>query len=41
MKGRRFELRIFARLKVKDGKIVADISYFDQMAFLQQLGLMD
>jgi steroid delta-isomerase-like uncharacterized protein len=41
MKGRKFELRIFARLKIKDGKIVEDISYFDQMAFLQQVGLTD
>lgn len=41
MKGRKFELHIFARLKVKDGKIVEDVSYFDQMAFLQQLGLTE
>ncbi|MBB6610414.1 nuclear transport factor 2 family protein [Pontibacter sp. Tf4] len=41
MKGKNFELKIFARLKVKDGKIVEDISYFDQLAFLQQLGMMN
>lgn len=41
MKGKTFELKIFARLKVKDGKIVEDVSYFDQMAFLKQVGLME
>ncbi|MBC5773583.1 nuclear transport factor 2 family protein [Pontibacter sp. KCTC 32443] len=41
MKGKTFELKIFARLKVKDGKIIEDVSYFDQMAFLKQVGLME
>ncbi|WP_162426518.1 nuclear transport factor 2 family protein [Pontibacter pudoricolor] len=41
MKGKTFELKIFARLKIKDGKIIEDISYFDQLAFLQQVGLAE
>ncbi|GAB3195870.1 steroid delta-isomerase-like uncharacterized protein [Pontibacter aydingkolensis] len=41
MKGKTFELKIFCRLKVKDGKIVEDVTYFDQLAFLQQLGLSE
>ncbi|MEJ8801869.1 nuclear transport factor 2 family protein [Pontibacter sp. H249] len=41
MKGKEFELKIFCRLKVKDGKIIEDVTYYDQLAFLQQLGLSE
>ncbi len=41
MRGKQFEIKIFSRLKIKDGKIVEDISYFDQLSFLQQLGLAE
>ena len=41
MKGKEFELKIFCRLKVKDGKIVEDVTYYDQLAFLQQVGLSE
>jgi len=28
-------------LEIRNGKIIADISYFDQVAFLRQVGFFD
>ena len=39
MRGKRFELRIAAALTITDGKITRDVTYYDQLAFMQQVGL--
>lgn len=41
MQDKTFALKIAAVLEVKDGKIVRDITYFDQMSLFQQLGLAE
>lgn len=39
MKGKKFSLKICSVLEIKNGKIVRDITYYDQLSFLQQVGL--
>ena len=41
MRGKAFALKIGAVLEVEDGKIVRDVTYFDQLSLLQQLGLAE
>lgn len=39
MKGKKFSLNICAILEIKNGKVVRDITYYDQLSFLKQVGL--
>lgn len=39
IKGKKFSLKICSVLEVKDGKIVRDVTYYDQLALLKQIGL--
>ena len=41
MQGKEFALKIGAVLEVRGGKIVRDVTYFDQLSLLQQLGLTE
>ncbi|MEM8600835.1 MAG: nuclear transport factor 2 family protein [Bacteroidota bacterium] len=41
MQDKAFAMNIAAVLEVRDGKIVRDVTYFDQLALLHQLGLAD
>ena len=41
MRGKAFALKIAAVLEVRDGKIIRDVTYFDQLSLLQQLGLAE
>jgi steroid delta-isomerase-like uncharacterized protein len=39
MKGKKFSLKICSILEIKNGKVVRDITYYDQLSFLKQVGL--
>lgn len=39
MKGKKFSLKICSILQIKNGKVVRDITYYDQLSFLKQVGL--
>lgn len=39
MKGKKFSLNICAVLEIKNGRVVRDITYYDQLSFLTQVGL--
>ena len=41
IQGRAFALKIGAVLEVRGGKIIRDVTYFDQLSLLQQLGLAE
>jgi steroid delta-isomerase-like uncharacterized protein len=41
MRGKKYTLRNCTRLDVVNGKIVRQINYFDQVAFLRQVGFFD
>jgi steroid delta-isomerase-like uncharacterized protein len=41
MIGKPYTLKNCTRIDVKDGKIVAEMTYFDQLAFLRQMGFFD
>ncbi|MEM8560429.1 MAG: nuclear transport factor 2 family protein, partial [Bacteroidota bacterium] len=41
MQDKAFAIQIAAMLEVRDGKIVRDVTYFDQLSLLHQLGLAD
>jgi steroid delta-isomerase-like uncharacterized protein len=41
MKGKKYELRCCTRLDLRAGKIYRQESYFDQVAFLRQVGFFD
>ncbi len=41
MIGKKYTLKNCTRIDVKDGKIVAEMTYFDQLAFLRQMGFFD
>ena len=40
VKGKKFSLKIASILEVVNGKIVRDITYYDQLSVLKQMGLM-
>ena len=40
VKGKKFSLKIATILEIKNGKIIRDVSYFDQLSIPKQLGLM-
>ncbi len=40
VKGKKFSLKIASILEVENGKIVRDITYYDQLAVLKQMGLL-
>lgn len=40
VKGKKFSLKIASILELENGKIVRDITYYDQLAVLKQMGLM-
>lgn len=41
MQDKAFAIHIVSVLEVRDGKIVRDVTYFDQLGMLHQLGLAD
>jgi steroid delta-isomerase-like uncharacterized protein len=41
MLGKQYSIKSCTILEVHNGKIIADISYFDQVAFLRQVGFFD
>lgn len=40
VKGKKFSLKIASILEVKNGKIVRDVTYYDRLLILKQMGLM-
>ena len=41
MHGKRYKLKNSTRFEIKEGKIVESVSYFDQVAFLRQVGFFE
>ena len=41
MKGKKYELQNCTRLTIRKGKILMQVNYFDQVAFLRQVGFFD
>jgi steroid delta-isomerase-like uncharacterized protein len=41
MKGKAYTLQNCTRLDIRDGKIIRQVNYFDQVAFLRQVGFFD
>lgn len=41
MLGKYYSIKSCTVLEVRNGKIIADVSYFDQVAFLRQVGFFD
>jgi steroid delta-isomerase-like uncharacterized protein len=41
MLGKRYSLKSCTVMEIHNGKIIADITYFDQVAFLRQVGFFD
>lgn len=41
MKGKRYTLRNCTRMDIENGKIVREMTYFDQVAFLRQMGFFE
>jgi steroid delta-isomerase-like uncharacterized protein len=41
MVGKKYTLQNCTRIDIKDGKIVSEMTYFDQVAFLRQMGFFD
>lgn len=41
MKGKKYELHAITRMDLRGGKIAGQVSYFDQVAFLRQMGFFD
>ena len=41
MKGKKYSLGYCAIFAIKDGKIIKETDYFDQVAFLKQVGFFD
>ncbi|HWA35189.1 MAG TPA: nuclear transport factor 2 family protein [Cyclobacteriaceae bacterium] len=41
MIGKPYTLKNCTRIDVRDGKIVAEMTYFDQLAFLRQMGFFE
>lgn len=41
MIGKKYTLRNATRMDFKDGKIVSEMTYFDQLSFLRQMGFFD
>ena len=41
MRGKKYTLQNCTRLDVRNGKIVRQVNYFDQVAFLRQVGFFD
>jgi steroid delta-isomerase-like uncharacterized protein len=41
MKGKKYELQAITRMDLRGGKIAGQVSYFDQVAFLRQMGFFD
>jgi ketosteroid isomerase-like protein len=41
MKGKKYTINYCAIFTIKNGKIVKETDYFDQVAFLRQVGFFD
>lgn len=41
MRGKHYVLKNICRMDIRDGKIVAEATYFDQVSFLRQMGFFD
>ncbi len=41
MIGKKYTLRNVTRMDFKDGKIIGEMTYFDQLSFLRQMGFFD
>jgi len=40
MKGKKFAVKMASVLEIKNGKIVRDVTYYNQLSFLKQIGAM-
>ncbi len=41
MIGKKYALKNCTRMDIKDGKIIAEMTYFDQLSFLRQMGFFE